>query len=164
MSGYGFIIRIIGAGPIGLAANICLWTVFFFLEKALRVPPITIHPALRLILLVLFITDAAYLIGYGLYLQRKNRSEKKLLTHGPYLFVRHPLYSALIYSATGILALWLYSWGLIVAVVPIAVAWSWLVRKEEYYLLDTYGEKYRRYCETTGQFLPSFKNINEKFS
>ena len=144
--------------------TLLVWSGFYYGGRALGLPPMSIHPVLRFILLLMFLIDAAYLVIGGLYTLAKNNWGQKLITTGPFLFVRHPLYSALIYSATGALALSLYSWSLLVAAVPLSFYWSWLVTKEERFLKEVFGEEYERYCATTGQFFPSFKNIEDKFS
>ena len=153
-----------GVGPTGIAVTVVIWVIFYTVEEIVNIPPMLIHPVLRFILLLMFLIDAAYLVVGGLYTLAKNNWGQKLITTGPFLFVRHPLYSALIYSATGALALSLYSWSLLVAAVPLSFYWSWLVTKEERFLKKVFGEEYERYCATTGQFFPSFKNIEDKFS
>lgn len=154
--------RLPGVAPLGIVVTVLLWLLLLYGEQRLGLPALRIHPLLRFVLLMVFVVDVAYLvIGGGAALWKQRRAET-LVTSGPFLFVRHPLYSALIYSATGILALWRLSWLLLPAVIPLTLFWSWLVRREEQVLLEKFGEQYRVYMETTGQFLPAFKSLVQK--
>ena len=121
-----------------------------------------INPTFRTILMVILAIDALYLLfGSVLSLPIKERG-KTLVTTGPYKYIRHPLYSAFIYSMTGLLALWFESWFLLFSVVVLALIWSLLVQKEEQYMLDKFGKTYRDYIEKTGQFLPSWKTLKKE--
>ena len=121
-----------------------------------------INPTFRTILMVILAIDALYLLfGSALSLPIKERG-KTLVTTGPYKYIRHPLYSAFIYSMTGLLALWFESWFLLFSVVVLALIWSLLVQKEEQYMLDKFGKTYRDYIEKTGQFLPSWKTLKKE--
>jgi protein-S-isoprenylcysteine O-methyltransferase Ste14 len=151
--------RIFGVGPVGILTTVLVWLVVYHGSRALGVPPVAIHPVLRWGLLIIFLLDALYLVGGGVFTLARNGWGQRLITTGPYQFIRHPLYSALIYSATGALGVWLYSWPLLMAVLPLALFWSWLVQKEEAFLLKKFGEEYRRYMARTGQFFPSFREL-----
>ena len=106
--------------------------------------------------------DALYLLfGSVLSLPIQERG-KTLSTTGPYKYIRHPLYSAIIYSITGLLALWFESWLLLFSVVVLTLIWSFLVQKEEQYMLDKFGKTYKDYIEKTGQFLPSWKALKKE--
>ncbi len=154
--------RIFGAGPTGIAITGIIWFVFYFAEKALGIPPINMSTTFRMIGLVVLLLDAVYLFGGGIFVLFKNGWGNTLVTDGPFQFIRHPFYSALIYSATGSLALWLYSWGLILSVIPLTIFWSWNVIREENYMLKKFGDKYRRYMEVTGQFFPMRKYFDRE--
>ena len=153
-----------GVGPTGILMTLLVWSGFYYGERALGLPPMSVYPILRLILLIMFLADAVYLVGGGVYALRAQGWGEKLITSGPFLFVRHPLYSALIYSATGSLALWQYSWSLLVAVIPLSFLWSWLVSFEEQKMIKKFGREYEDYCLTTGQFFPSLKYLDDKIS
>lgn len=153
-----------GVGPIGVGATIIIWGLFYRVEALLSVPRMSVAPFLRLLLLIMFLVDAVYLVGGGIATLRKYGWGKKLITTGPFMFVRHPLYSALIFSATGALALGFYSWALLVSAIPLSFFWSWLVTFEERRMHRRFGKKYEQYCSVTGQFFPSLKNLEDKFS
>ena len=154
--------QIFGVGPVGVCATIIVWMVFYFAGEGLSIPKMAIHPVLRGGMLFIFLIDAVYLLGGGITALVRNGWGIKLVTTGPYQFIRHPIYSVLIYSATGALALWLYSWLLLASVIPLSLFWSWLVQKEERYMLERFGAAYRAYMERTGQFFPSMKALKEE--
>ncbi len=154
--------RIFGVGPSGIVVTIFLWITFFWGGNMIGLPEMKIGNTARLIFLLVLLIDAVYLLGSGTVNLVKNEWGNKLITDGPFQFIRHPLYSALIYSATGSLALWQYSWGLLVSVLPVSLFWSWNVIKEEKYMINKFGKEYKNYMETTGQFLPSWKALKEE--
>ncbi len=155
--------RIFGVGPVGLIVTIVVWIVFFSIEKLLGIPAIKIDDTFRILLLIVLGADAAYLYGGGMITLLKNGWGKRLVTHGPYQYIRHPFYSALIYSATGLLALYFYSWMLLLSVVPLTFFWSWIVTKEEQYILDRFEDQYHEYMQRTGQFFPSYTFLKKEF-
>ncbi len=80
----------------------------------------------------------------------------KLVTNGPYRWVRHPMYSALFLMGLGYLLLsanWMIG-GLMIASVVLLV-WARL-GGEEALLIETFGEQYREYMQRTGRFTPKF--------
>jgi protein-S-isoprenylcysteine O-methyltransferase Ste14 len=82
------------------------------------------------------------------------QAEHKLVTHGPYRWVRHPMYTSLFLMGLGFLLLTANGMvgGLMLASVALLV---WVrLRGEENLLIDTFGEQYREYMQRTGRFLP----------
>lgn len=154
--------RIFCIGPIGFIVTLVFWCGAFALDKVLSFPKMNINPAFKIVLITIFAVDVLYLsIGSVFVLQPKNRGIK-LITNGPYKYIRHPLYSVLIYSLSGILAVWYESWIFLVLVLPLSFFWTWLVQKEENYMVDIFGEKYRLYQTRTGQFLPSWEALKKE--
>lgn len=153
--------RIFGVGPVGVLITVVIWLVLYFVEQLFGIPQASISPFFRSVLLIYFATDALYLLIGANYQLRKSERGKELVTKGPYQFIRHPIYSVWIYSFTAMLALWRLSWGLIISVLPLTLLWSWLVQHEEREMYTKYGDKYQKYAEMTGQFLPSFKGLKE---
>ncbi len=154
--------RIFGVGPFGIIITVMIWFIFFWGGKSIGLPQINIGKTVRLIILLMLLSDAVYLLGSGAFVLAKNEWGNKLVMRGPFQYIRHPFYSALIYSATGSLSLWQYSWGLLVSVLPIALFWSWLVINEENYMINKFGKEYQNYMEKTGQFLPSWKALKKE--
>ncbi|MEX2029501.1 MAG: isoprenylcysteine carboxylmethyltransferase family protein [Anaerolineales bacterium] len=81
----------------------------------------------------------------------------ELVQHGPYRWVRHPLYSV---ATTTFLALGLVSanaYLLIVAVLAMIGIASLVVPKEEAELIRKFGAKYQEYQKRTGRFFPRMR-------
>jgi protein-S-isoprenylcysteine O-methyltransferase Ste14 len=78
----------------------------------------------------------------------------QLVTHGPYRWIRHPLYSmgiALVF-AIGLMA---ENWFiLLIGLVALLGIRTVVVPVEEAALVDTFGDEYRDYMATTGRLLP----------
>ena len=75
-----------------------------------------------------------------------------LVTWGPYRYVRHPSYLGYFLMFAGLILTWLN----LAAVLPLIAipGYIGIVPHEEELLISRFGEKYRRYMERTGRFLP----------
>lgn len=79
---------------------------------------------------------------------------QRLVTRGPYRFVRHPMYSAIALTAAGALVLtanWLAGGAYAVA---FAAMYAGRVDREERALLEAFGEEYRAYMDGTPRLVP----------
>ena len=77
----------------------------------------------------------------------------RLVTDGPYRFLRHPRYSGIMLFATGV-SLTFRSWlGLLLAAALIAVL-LWRIHDEEALLHETFGEEWRKYKRRTRRLIP----------
>lgn len=147
-----------GVALTGLAATVTIWVIAMFLD-AFFVPKLAIVSWLRMVLILMFLMDIVYLTIGSIRQLNQSGWGKSLATEGPYQFVRHPLYSGIIYSLTGLLAVLQFSWSLLLSVLPLSLFWSWLVQAEERWLLERFGNKYRQYMAKTGQFYPTTKSL-----
>lgn len=81
------------------------------------------------------------------------RREHKLVTFGPYRYVRHPFYLVLLFfvvSGSLIAANWYFALlgGLVFILLALRTG------KEEAKLLERFGDEYRAYKQRTGKFMP----------
>ncbi len=92
-------------------------------------------------------------IGNNITPTQSTRHQHQLVTHGPYRWVRHPLYS---FGFLLILALTVLTdlWWIAVAMLPPLVILLWRTPTEEARLLETFGDAYRAYMDQTGRFWP----------
>ncbi|MFX0123571.1 MAG: methyltransferase [Candidatus Hodarchaeota archaeon] len=83
------------------------------------------------------------------------REEQTLITTGPYRYVRHPMYSALITVGIGmsLLSANLY-FGLPFFVTILVIIFR--VKKEEEVMIKKFGEEYVQYIKRTKRFIPYF--------
>ena len=82
------------------------------------------------------------------------KSEHKLVTSGPFRWVRHPLYgvSMVLFFSYGMIASnwWMMSCTALALVMVLAV----VIPKEEEALVAKFGEAYEKYCKRAGKLLP----------
>ena len=82
------------------------------------------------------------------------RDEHTLVTHGPYRWVRHPMYTVLYLYSISILLLtknWLVGALFLLSLTIIVVM---RINHEEASMIEKFGDEYREYMEYTGRFLP----------
>jgi protein-S-isoprenylcysteine O-methyltransferase Ste14 len=76
-----------------------------------------------------------------------------LITTGPYTYIRHPLYAAMIawcLAVTLLSANWIFAAISLLAIVGLIVR----VPREEHMMLEKFGDSYRQYMRITGRFFP----------
>lgn len=92
-------------------------------------------------------------IGSGITPTSATRKEHKLVTRGPYRWVRHPLYTvgSSMFIAFGMMAdNWFIALLGILAFIGMAIR----TPKEEANLIEKFGDEYREYMKRTGRFFP----------
>jgi len=96
-------------------------------------------------------------IGSGITPVSATRKEHKLVTSGPYRWVRHPLYTigSSFYVSLGMMA---DNWFIAVLGVLAFIAMAIRTPKEEANLIEKFGDEYREYLRQTGRFLPRLVN------
>lgn len=81
------------------------------------------------------------------------REEQSLITTGPYRYIRHPMYVALITVGIGMTFLsanWYFGLPFIAVIVVI----FFRIKKEEEVMIDKFGEEYIHYMKRTKRFIP----------
>ena len=83
------------------------------------------------------------------------RADHKLVTSGPYRWVRHPLYTvgSSLFISFGIMA---DNWFIATLGILAFIAMAVRTPKEEANLIERFGNEYREYMKQTGRFLPKF--------
>ena len=82
------------------------------------------------------------------------QADHQLITHGPYHWVRHPMYSALFLMGLGWLLLtanWFVGLPLMIGIILVVLS---RVKNEENVLIELFGDEYRAYIQQTGMFFP----------
>jgi protein-S-isoprenylcysteine O-methyltransferase Ste14 len=85
--------------------------------------------------------------------QLQLRQAHKLITTGPYTYLRHPLYTALYgfgLSLALVSANWFFFGFFLLSLLGLGI---WVPREEKM-LMERFGEEYRRYMERTGRYGP----------
>lgn len=96
-------------------------------------------------------------IGSGISPTSATRKEHKLVTSGPYHWVRHPLYTvgASLFIAFGMMA---DNWFIAMLGVLAFIGMAIRTPKEEANLIEKFGDEYREYMKRTGRFFPKLGN------
>lgn len=83
------------------------------------------------------------------------RAQHKLVTSGPYRWVRHPLYTvgSALFISFGLMA---DNWFIAALGMLAFIAMAIRTPKEEANLIEKFGDEYREYMKRTGRFLPKF--------
>jgi len=102
------------------------------------------------------------LIFRGWYLIYQARKENKLVTSGPYRYVRHPQYTGIFLALFGQLIHWPTLPTIVLFPVIVWVYYR-LARKEERDMAAKYGAAYRIYSEHTPMFFPRFRQWRQLF-
>jgi protein-S-isoprenylcysteine O-methyltransferase Ste14 len=94
-------------------------------------------------------------IGSGITATSATRREHRLVTSGPYRWVRHPLYTvgSSLFLSFGLMA---DNWFIALLGVLAFIAVAIRTPKEEANLIAKFGDEYRKYMKRTGRFLPKF--------
>jgi protein-S-isoprenylcysteine O-methyltransferase Ste14 len=79
----------------------------------------------------------------------------ELISSGPYRYMRHPIYSGMLLAFVGT-ALALGEYRALISVGIVLVAFYTKAKKEELFLTQEFGEKFREHSRRTGMFLPKF--------
>ena len=100
-------------------------------------------------------------IGSGITPTSATRTEHKLVTSGPYRWVRHPLYTvgSSMFIAFGMMA---DNWFVALLGVLAFIGMAIRTPKEEANLIEKFGDEYREYMKRTGRFLPRLFISNTK--
>ena len=80
--------------------------------------------------------------------------DHKLITSGPYRFLRHPSYTGTLLMFFGFGLCMLNILALAVVIVPITTAFLWRIHVEEAALSELFGDRYRVYRATTARIIP----------
>jgi protein-S-isoprenylcysteine O-methyltransferase Ste14 len=85
------------------------------------------------------------------------REHHTLVTHGPYRWVRHPMYAMFYLYSLAIFLLtenWLVAGLHLLGISAVLLA---RLRREEAVMLERFGDDYRRYMQRTGRFWPHLR-------
>jgi protein-S-isoprenylcysteine O-methyltransferase Ste14 len=90
----------------------------------------------------------------GAETRRRSRTVTRLVTYGPFAWMRNPLYFGNFFIWTGFSVIAGIQWFLPIAVAVFALEYAPIVQFEEAVLEATFGDEYRRYKRRTSRWLP----------
>ena len=146
--------RLWNVGPPGFLFSLATIHGLHYAEQVFPLKTFSLSSGWFFALVALTTLDALVLLFWVLFsLPPKNRGIK-LSKKGVYGFIRHPIYTAIIYHVPILCAL---SWGsyLILLFLPVHhIIWGKLVEREEKYLVGIFGQEYLDYMNEVPRFIP----------
>lgn len=85
----------------------------------------------------------------------------KLVTSGPYKYIRNPIYTGFLAAESGLVLLLPSVASAVVLAVSIITILEW-TRVEELQQLEMHGAEYKQYRAATGRFLPRLRRANSE--
>jgi len=82
------------------------------------------------------------------------RKNHKLITHGPYTFIRHPSYLGYICLSLGMYLFFATFMGMILTLVTCFFFYTKRIPLEEQVLLDNFGDEFKQYKKKTKKLIP----------
>lgn len=161
----GFIVSTVALGTLLYFIEVCFYVsvTFSSIVSSPEVLPLSIQlPSLAFMqILGLAMTGMGYslfiwsVIARGRYATSwEMRGNHRLVTWGPYRYVRHPSYFGYFLMFLGFITLW----PNIVTLIPLAAIPGYIkvTVQEEKLLEQRFGDEYREYQRRTGRFIPKF--------
>ena len=146
--------RLWNVGPPGLLFSVAIIHGLHYAEQAFLLKTFSLSPGWLWGLMTVVELDAIVLLAWVLFSLPPKERGIKLSKKGIYGFIRHPIYTAIVYHMPILYAL---SWGsfLILFFLPVHhMLWGKLVAREEQYLVGIFGQEYLDYMNEVPRFVP----------
>jgi protein-S-isoprenylcysteine O-methyltransferase len=97
---------------------------------------------------------AVFTLGKFFTMHLSVQNGHKLISSGPYKFIRHPSYTGAFFIYVG-MPMFLHSWiSLVAAAIVLPIAWHRRIYYEEKMLAQELGEEYVAYCKSVKKVIP----------
>jgi len=150
--------NLVGVGPHLILLSLLLEGLTLAVRRWISLP-IAINVKIKIILTITCIT--ACLLGMIWFNNTLNlikvhllNGKNNLITHGPFNYVRHPLYSALLITLPPLTVIWFSDLLFIVPWILMLILSHCVVALEERGLIKTFGESYELYRRYVPALLP----------
>ena len=150
--------NLLGVGPYLLLVGLILEGLTIIIQQWIYFP-VSLDITIQILLTIPFVV--ACLLGIiwfnrSLDLIRVNflNGENRLITHGPFAYVRHPLYSALIITIPPLVIIWFADLLFFIPWILIILVSHFIVSIEERGLIEAFGEDYDKYRKYVPSLLP----------
>jgi len=152
--------RTLGCLPKAVFWNFALGALMLSAGKLLGGPEIYISRGWAIGIFLVLLAGYFTITFWSIWTLAKS-SDQTLISHGPYAFVRHPMYSAIIFILNPALAILFRSWLLFFAAIGAYFIWRRYVEQEEKMTEERFGREYFLYRVKTPAFLPKLWIINK---
>ncbi len=152
--------EILGCLPQALLGNFAVGALALILGIAFGGPKIFIEPNTAIFVFCVLLAAYGIITWWSIFTLAKHKLRENLVTGGPYRFVRHPMYSAVIFILNPALGILFRSWWLFLATIPIYFIWRHYVKIEDRHLEEKFSQ-YAEYRRQTGRLFPDLRRINK---
>lgn len=153
--------NLFGCLPQALLGNFLVDVIFWGLGLLMGGPYIYIEFSSAFYIFLTLIGSFVVLTGWSIYALIKNHATKNLAVTGPYHYVRHPMYAAIIFLLNAAIGILLHSWLLIIAILPVYIIWKRALQKEEKKLAEKFGQDYSQYQKEVKPLVPNLWRLNK---
>lgn len=159
--------NLLGVGPYLLLVGIVLEGLTVIIQQWAYFP-ISLDTSIKILLTIPFVVVCLLgLIWFNrsLNLIRVNFSneENKLITCGPFAYVRHPLYSALMITIPPLVIIWFADLLFFISWILIILVSHLIVSIEERGLIEAFGEEYKNYRKYVPALIPYKGPVGKRF-
>ena len=146
--------RLWNVGPPGLVLSLLLIYLTIQYEAALGLRKYETGETWLNILFFLIFLEMVFILFWTLFSLPPKERGKKLCKKGIYSFVRHPIYTVVIFHINILASLWVGSYLLLFLVPLQYLLWSKMAIKEEEYLVGIFEQEYIDYMSNVSRFIP----------
>ena len=147
---------VFGIGPylIGLIAIISIFSIIFSFKNA--IPNYPTNQIVMTVIGVILIACGLVFWSSAVLRSRIDNSirNNQLITTGIYGIVRHPIYAAFLYAITGFIFIANNLTLLILPVIYWIILTLAMIKTEEKWLIELYGDDYLDYSKSVNRFIP----------
>ena len=151
---------IFGIGPFLVFPILLLSFISLIMSIYKKIPIFQIHELNYLFVIIgIILILAGIIIWLFAVIKSKITQEiidNKLVKTGIYSYIRHPIYSAFLFISTGLIIL---SQNIFLFFLPILywiILTIGMIKTEEKWLLEKFGEEYLEYSKKVNRFIPFF--------
>ena len=159
--------NLLGSGPYLLLLGLLFESLTIFIRRWISFP-ILISSLMQIVLATLCII--VFLAGMIWFNRSLNlikvhlfENKRELITHGPFNYVRHPLYSTLLLTLPPMMIIWLSDLLFVIPWVVILISSHYLVILEEKKMISIFGENYQKYKRFVPALLPLKGNGGKRY-
>ena len=146
--------RIFGSGPTCFIVGIVLVLIAYFLGLFFEFPMIKISDYFSSLIFIISIVLTLLIVFWGFLSLPLSKRGKSLVVDKAFRYFRHPIYAGFVDFFVFGLGFYLKSFSILVSGVILIFIFGRIVDKEEKYLVEQFGQKYRDYRKTTKKFIP----------
>ncbi len=153
--------EIFGCLPKALLINFILGALSLLLGIAFGAPKIYITEKTAKIVFGFLFFFYSLITFWSIFTLKKYRLRENLVVSGPYKFIRHPMYSAIVFLLNPALGFFFRSWPLLLCSFLLYFVWKKCLKSEDLILADKFGEQWRNWQWQTGALFPQLWKINK---